>query len=432
MRIKRVISLISAAAVLAGLAGCGNTSEDTASGEKVVIKIQTFTNFGYQKGTKNKPGAGLYAEYERLHPNVKIQETAAATSDDARSAFNTAISTGSDAYDIYAAEGGWLPSIMAMPDKFVDLTPYTKSNDWVDWMRDQVETSDGKLLGAATDTGPNALCYRKDLFKKAGLPTDRDDVKKLLGGDDITWDSYFAEGKKYTEKTGLPWYDAMQTVVNSQLAPLPETFIAKDNSIIATGKTIKSLYDQITTTKDSSAHLAPWSDDWNSQFASDKGFATLMCPVWMLDTIKGNAGADFSGWDIASAVPGGGANQGGSWLFVPQTSKVKEEAAKLTAWLTAPKQQEALWANTSHFPSSKSAMENANKVGKKDSYFDNADLGKIFYEGAKSIKTAQYMGNQSFDIAAKFNDALARVDVTQEQTPEQSWKQFEKDVQSLS
>ena len=33
--------------------------------------------------------------------------------------------------------------------------------------------SDGKLIGYGTDIGPEAICYRADLFKKAGLPTDR-------------------------------------------------------------------------------------------------------------------------------------------------------------------------------------------------------------------------------------------------------------------
>ena len=53
---------------------------------------------------------------------------------------------------------------------------------------------DGKLIGYGTDSGPEAICYRKDLFEKAGLPSDRDSVAKLLDGD---WDNYFKVGQQF-------------------------------------------------------------------------------------------------------------------------------------------------------------------------------------------------------------------------------------------
>ena len=40
------------------------------------------------------------------------------------------------------------------------------------------------------------VAYRSDLFKKAGLPTDRVAVRKLWP----TWDAFIATGKKYVAK----------------------------------------------------------------------------------------------------------------------------------------------------------------------------------------------------------------------------------------
>ena len=101
-QIKRgvVVAAISSIAMLASLAACGNSSSASASKTadgKTIIKIQTFNNFGYGKPTNERPGADLWAQYEKLNPNVKVEEIVAATSDDARSAFNTAISSGSNA-----------------------------------------------------------------------------------------------------------------------------------------------------------------------------------------------------------------------------------------------------------------------------------------------------------------------------------------------
>ncbi|MFC7468244.1 hypothetical protein ACFQVA_12880 [Actinomadura keratinilytica] len=42
-------------------------------------------------------------------------------------------------------------------------------------------------MALGTDIGPQGICYRKDLFEKAGLPTDREEVGKLWAGD---WNKY--------------------------------------------------------------------------------------------------------------------------------------------------------------------------------------------------------------------------------------------------
>lgn len=432
-RSMRIIASVAAIATLASLGACGSSNNSGGSaGGKTVIKIQTFNNFGYGKPSDTRPGADLWAQYEKLHPNVKVEETVASGSDDARSAFNTAISSGSNAYDIYAADIAWMPSILAMPDKFTDLKYSLKSNDWLSWKTKGATTADGKVIGAGNDIGPTAMCYRSDLFAKAGLPTDRAEVAKMLGGDSASWDTYFKVGKQYAEKTGLPWYDAMGGIWGTMKTQIEEAYVKKDGSIIATDQQIKSKYDELTATSAMSAHLNQWSDDWNADFKSDKGFATIMCPAWLINNIKGNSGASFKGWDVADVTPGGGSNQGGSWLVVPKTSKVSGEAAKLVAWLTAPKQQIATFKAASNYPSSPTAMKDPAVADKTDPFLNNAPTGKIFADRAEAVKAVPFTGAQYYDIDSKLGDALGRVDVTKEQSPEQSWKQFVADVKALS
>ena len=432
MKVQKIMAMTASAAILMGVSACGgganaNNASTTEDG-KIVIKIQSFSG-GLNFDDK---GAGLYAQYEKDHPNVKIEETAVASSDDARSAFNTAISSGTNAYDIYSADAAWMPSITAMPDKFVDLSSYTTDNDWLSWKEADAKSADGKLVGAGIDIGPTAVCYRSDLFAKAGLPTDRDEVAALLGGDNADWDAYFKVGKEYHEKTGLPWYDSMAAVWGVMKTQVEEIYEKKDGTVVATDDTIKKLYDQLTATTDMSSHLTNWTDDWNAAFKTDDGFATTLCPSWLGNTIKGNTGEDFTGWDIADVAPGGGANQGGSFLVVPESSPNKEEAAKLVAWLTAPEQQVKSFTTTGSFPSSKTAAADPAITEVTDSYFNDAPTGKIFSDRANAITVAPYRGTRYYDLDTKFTDALSRVDVTQEQTADEAWQQYVDDVKSLS
>ena len=128
MRTKKIIAFLGSMVMLAGVSACGTNdpTASTTSDGKTIIKIQTFNNYGYGKSTAERPGANLWAEYEKQNPNVKIEETVASSSDEARTAFNTAISSGSNAYDIYGVDISWMPSIRAMADKFTDLSSYTK------------------------------------------------------------------------------------------------------------------------------------------------------------------------------------------------------------------------------------------------------------------------------------------------------------------
>ncbi|WP_425956268.1 ABC transporter substrate-binding protein [Xylanimonas sp. McL0601] len=435
---KKGFGVVAGVAVLAltatACASGGAASGGSSADGKVTIRVSTFNNFGFGAPTDAKPGADLWKKYESLHPNVKIEETVAAHSEDARAAFNTAISTGTGAFDVQAVDVDWMPSIMAQPDKFVDLTSAVKGNDWLDWKTQAATTADGKLIGAGTDVGPEGICFRSDLLAAAGLPSDREAVKEALGGDNATWDKYFELGQQYTDKTGKAWFDSSAAVFQGMVNQIQYSHVDKDgNTIAGDNAEVKAAYDKLTAAalKGQSAGLQQWGDDFNAAFKTDK-FATTLCPAWFVNNIKGNAGADFKGWDIADVFPGGGGNWGGSYLVVPTQSKVKDEAAKLAAWLTAPEQQAAIFAAASNFPSSPSAQADASVANKVDPFLNNAPVGKIFADRAKAVTVVPFKGAQYFDIQSKLADALNRVDVTKSQTPEESWKQWLQDVAALS
>lgn len=435
MNLKKPLAFLGSLSMIVTMAACGSStgSGSRDSNGKTIIKVQTFNNYGYGKSTAERAGANLWAQYEKEHPNIKIEETVASSSDEARTAFNTAISSGSNAYDVYGVDISWMPSIRAIAHKFVDLGSYTKTNSWPDWVRKGGESADGTLIGAGTDIGPTALCYRSDLFAAAGLPTDREQVRQLFGGDDASWDRFFQIGQEYTKKTGKPFIDSISDISYVMKAQMNEVYVSKSNKITATSSAMKRMFDLLAANKNISAGLSTWSDDWNAAFKANNGFAVLTCPAWELNNVKGNSGENFKGWDIADVTPGGaGANQGESWLVVSNSSPVKSEAAKLVAWLTSPQQQAKVFSTASNFPSSPDAQKLSAVKNKKDGYFNDAPVGEIFTHRAEAIKHVPYMNGQYYDIDTKFGNALNRIDVTKEQGAAQAWKQYENDVKALS
>ncbi|MFE7651152.1 carbohydrate ABC transporter substrate-binding protein, partial [Streptomyces phaeoluteigriseus] len=97
-RILAPVALASVAAL--ALAGCsgGNGGGDAGSAdEEITLTVTTFGAFGYDD---------LYDEYEKAHPNVKIEATNIDTGGNARTDAFTKIAAGSGLSDIVAIEEG--------------------------------------------------------------------------------------------------------------------------------------------------------------------------------------------------------------------------------------------------------------------------------------------------------------------------------------
>ncbi|WP_218961787.1 ABC transporter substrate-binding protein [Actinomyces ruminis] len=197
---KQAMAGLSVLAVGAlALAGCGSGgsgSSDTDAGGQITLTIATFNEFGYDN---------LLDEYMKQNPDIKVVEKKAATSNEARDNMNTRLAAGSGLADVEAIEMDWLPELMQYSDQFVDLSSDSVADRWPEFKVAPATTADGKLIGYGTDAGPEAVCYRADLFEQAGLPTDRDEVAELLDGD---WDNYFEVGKQFVDAIGIPWYDS--------------------------------------------------------------------------------------------------------------------------------------------------------------------------------------------------------------------------------
>ncbi|WP_422747459.1 extracellular solute-binding protein [Micromonospora sp. WMMD1219] len=418
-RLLRLAAATLAAGVL--LTACGTGTEGGSGGgdEKITLNVNLFGNFGYQD---------LYAEYQKSHPNITIQERTAAYNDHHRDLI-THLATGSGAGDIEGVDTGFIAQMRERGNLFVDLGK-DRQSEYLDWKWAASLAKDGKQIGYGTDVGGLAICYRRDLFEKAGMPFDRDQVSAAWGSG---WDQYIEFGKRYAAKApaGSAFFDGGGQLFNAIIGQAPVGYYNEDNAIVVSSNpdvrkawdlTVKAIQSNL------SAKLIGSSQEWNNGFAKDQ-FATIACPAWMMTKIKDQAKHAAGKWDVAS-VPGGGGNWGGSYLTVPKQGKHIEEAKKLAAWLTAPEQQAKVFTARGNLPSIPALYDKPDIAQYKDAFFNNAPVGQLFTTAAKQLKP-QHQGPRAGDVQTTIRDALVRIEQGK-QRPDESWKQMVSDVERLA
>ncbi|MBN1170992.1 MAG: extracellular solute-binding protein [Micromonosporaceae bacterium] len=404
---------------------CNSGSDSTEdSNTQITLTVDIFGNqgFGYDE---------LYDRYTESHPNIKIVERGNGTVlSDYTPQLTEWLDKGSGAGDIVAIEEGTLLQFKAQPERFVNLFDYgagTLEDNFLSWKWSQGTTADGKqLIGLGTDIGSLAICYRKDLFEQAGLPTDRESVGALWP----TWQKFLETGKKFATRNksaNTRFVDSatnFYSLVATELASSSTGYLyfdTNDKLVISTNPVIKNAFDLTVDMINAglSADLQSFSDDWNAAFKQNK-FATIGCPAWMTGVIKGQAGdAQAKKWDIAQA-PGTGGNWGGSFLAVPTQSKYPKEAAELARFLTGVEGQIEAFNQLGNLPSNPRALQDPAILEFTNEYFSNAPTGAIFAAGATSLKPV-YMGPKTQQIRDEMEKALRSIE-GKKRTADQAWE----------
>lgn len=431
-RSRSLGALAAVAALTTGLlAGCAddsggssdNSSSDTGGGKgKTTITLGLFGTMGFKE-------AGLYTAYEKLHPNINVEETSIEKNENYYPALVNHLTTNSGLADIQAVEVSNIAEVTStQASKLLDLSKVSgvsKSN-WLDWKWQQATTKDGQTIGLGTDIGPMAICYRKDMFQAAGLPTDREKVSQLWAG---SWDKFVDVGKQYKAKApaGTTFMDSPGGLLNAVLGSESKRFYDESGKVIyKTNPTVRAAFD--LTAKAALDGLVgketQFQPAWNQTIANSK-FAAISCPPWMLGTIKGYAKTSDAGkWDVAQAPKAG--NWGGSFLAVPKSGKNTTEAAKLAAWLTAPEQQAKLFAVQGSFPSAPGAYTLPAVTGAKNAMTGDAPVGQIFAEAAKD-SPVQIIGPKDQIIQQGLTDNGVILS-TKGKTPAEAWEAATKTI----
>jgi cellobiose transport system substrate-binding protein len=432
-RLRVAAVALAVVSTLGVTAACGEDREPQAGQKPDKLVVDTFGEFGYED---------LVKQYEQ-QTGIKVELRKTANLPDYRAKLVRYLATGRGAGDVSALEEGIINEFKLNPANWVDLAQYApsgKAGEYLPWKWDGGKAGE-MLMGYPTDVGSLGVCYRRDLFQAAGLPTERDQVSALWP----TWDKFIETGQRYRQATGKGMVDSITSVTNAMLfqGTGANLFYDKDdnlytgeakpeNLVAAQSPTIKSAWDTALRMLDAniSAKTQTWSPEWSAGFKQGT-FAVTFCPSWMTGIVKDNSGAANSGkWDLA-AVPGGSGNWGGSWLGVPKQSRYPEEAAKLADFLTNATSQVAAFKKSGPLPTNLQALASPDFTGYTNAYFNDAPTGKIFGESVKNIQPVHLGPKHGNAKERAFETALNAVQAGQ-LSKEKAWEQFLNDLPTLA
>jgi len=430
-RRMRKLAAVALAAIttLSVAAACEKKTETPNSNKPTKLIVDTFGEFGYED---------LFKEYT-AQTGIAIEPRKTADLGDYRNKLVRYLATNRGAGDVVALEEGIINEFKLNPSNWVDLTslvPASKSSEYLPWKWDLGKAGD-QLIGYPTDVGGLGACYRRDLFEKAGLPTDREAVSALWP----TWEKFISTGQAYKTATGKGMLDSVTSATNAVLFQgSGDLFYYKDDNlydpavkpedrkptdlIAAKSATVKAAWDTAVAINAAgiTAKTPTWSPEWSAGFKNG-AFAVTFCPSWMLGIVKGNSGdANAGKWDLA-AVPGGSGNWGGSWLGVPTQSKYPEEAAKLADFLTNAKSQVEAFKKSGPLPTNLAALKDPAFTGYTNAYFNNAPTAKIFGEGVANIKPIHLGPRHGAVKEQAFEAALNALQAGKKSVAE-AWDQF--------
>jgi cellobiose transport system substrate-binding protein len=408
---------------LLAAAGCSGeklqNSGDKGSTGAVTLKVNFWGDFGLND---------LKTQYEAAHPNVKIVLNSGefnAQHED----LQKKLVAGSGAADIDAIDESFIVQFRSQADKFVNLLDKGASqyqDKYLSWKWQQSLSADGKTqIGLGTDVGGLAMCYRSDLFKKAGLPTDRDAVSKLWP----TWTDFINVGKQYVSKTGKKFVDSGTNMFNPVLAQQPQGFYDSSDQLQMDGGPKVAFDISMQAIKAGlSANLASFQPNWDQGFKKDQ-FAVLACPAWMIGHIQDTAPDQKGKWDIA-AIPGGGGNWGGSFWTIPKQGKNVDEAYKFVEWMIQPQQQIQVFKTVGNLPSQPALYKDPAVLDYKKEFMSNAPTGQIFAATAENLKP-QYLGKKSGPTRVAVENVITRVGQGK-LSPDAAWPEAVKAAQKAA
>lgn len=188
---------------------------------------------------------GLLKAVEQQFPGIRID--AQKIGGDFKSKLKTTLAAGSGGPDIVAFND-WVTELFASSDRFYDLYELGAAeieDDFLDWKWQLGVTPEGTMIALPIDTGPTALYYRADLFEQAGLPSDPEEVHRMLS----TWEDYFEAGVQLQQHFGgsVKLTDNISNIYNQINAQSETIYFDRDEEFIgeSSASSMRSAWDLV-------------------------------------------------------------------------------------------------------------------------------------------------------------------------------------------
>ncbi|MCJ8014837.1 ABC transporter substrate-binding protein [Paenibacillus sp. KQZ6P-2] len=387
------------------LGGCSSSSSNPEQ--------KTLTLWYWNRALDDK----LIQAVQTQFPDVRIN--AQKIGGDFKSKLKTTLAGGGSGPDIVAFND-WVTELFPSSDHFYDLYELGAKDiepDYLDWKWQLGVTPEGKMIAMPIDTGPTALFYREDLFSKAGLPTDPEEVHKQMG----TWEDYFKAGQKLQQAFGgkVKLTDSISNIYSQVNAQSDKIYFDKNDNFIGESpdSSMKKAWDLAVQASQMGvlANTNMFSSEWNASMNNGK-IASFVSAVWHKQILM-DAAPDTAGkWRVARA-PGGDGNVGGSFLAIMKTSKYPKESFEVMKWLLNSENQVTAFKDINLFPSATKALD-APVMKEKEDFFGGQSTGEIFTESARNVKPA-YFGSKFGNVNGIVSRELQSVALGKD--PDTAW-----------
>ena len=443
---KKVLSVISALAILASFTACGdNTSDqkddqsnktttaakddadatteakddgDKGDGKKEVINVWSFTN----------EVPGMVQKFCSLNPDfdakyqIEITNIPTTNNEYTPALDKALMAGGKDAPDLYCAEAAFvLRYTQGEMAKYA--TPYKDLGLDVDSKIAEAKIADyavkigtnpsGDVVGLGFQATGGAYIYRRSIAKKVFGSDEQSVVEEKIGAGSNSWDKFLETAKELKAQNcailsgdGDLWHAVENSsdqgwIVDDKLHIDPKREIFMDLS-----KTMKD-EGYINCTTD-------WTDSWFADMRSEgeKDVLGYFGPAWLISyTLSENCGSwdetdekDADGnvikklntekgtWgDWAVCKPPVGFFWGGTWLLCNTNSTKKDAVAQIIDWVTLDCSKDGLqymWANGTYNPDKpvKDCVASETVINMSDGKMDflgGQDMLPVFLAGNK-------------------------------------------------
>ncbi|AIQ65656.1 hypothetical protein PSTEL_23645 [Paenibacillus stellifer] len=387
--------------------GSGGTQQ--GGGEKVKLVVWIWE--------QAKAGIDLNMDrFKEAYPNIDV-EFQTMKSTDLYQKYLVSSNTDDAVPDVLALESTNL-SQMVQINSLLDITdrvaPYKDKIVPYKW---KDATMDDKVYAMPWDSGPVVMFYRNDLFEKAGLPTDPDEVASKLK----TWNDYYEAAKLVKEKTGAFMYGDSKTnssnrVFESMMWQRGLWYFDENGKVAVDSPEVKEIADYLIKMQkeglvyDARANTDPWGNA-----ISQGQIATVVGGSWHDATIEKQYSPQDSGkWSVTTMPKWsaddqyGGANQGGSNLAINKNSKHPDEAWKFIEFMLGNEEsQTKMMLEAGLFPSL-TTVYTTSAMDKQFDYFKGQPVLKTYAKSLESTYPLAYTSD--FPMANKLmTDVWAKV-----------------------
>jgi len=350
--------------------------------------------------------------FNEQYPNIKVEFQFTDTTSH-HQALATSLAAGTGAPDVAMVEGAYIAQYRdsAALTNLLDV-PYNAKqykDDFVALKWDQAYSVDkSRLVAIPWDVGPCTYFYRTDVFAECGLPTDPDEVTKLMS----TWDGVL-KAAKAVYKPGERWLVPNAAYFYQLMFCNRDYYDEKMNLKLDREGDMDCLNAVIEMRKNQwDMNVDMWSTEAYAAYESG-ACVSVATGGWFGGFLKTDIDPEGAGHWAVAELPGGipHCNWGGSFLVIPEQSKNKEAAwAFIKYMLCNVKAQNEMLAAVDYFPAYTPSYEDKTIYEAGDPYFGGEKTKELWASISKDLKP---VFNTIMDVTAEgciYNSVNAGLD----------------------